>query len=257
VLTRRESYASGGSSDRVEDIFRLIASHLNEQVIITLMARRAIYNAVDFDTSISFEMTDESKMAVRNTIELKNRLSERFLAEVQRLRIPPLLGERFFSTEELRPYSKPGKSSVSGQAFLRTRGGDIRIGAGCEVQLFPTTDYITHYISQHEQLEQLQATPGFWRFMGDTSPVTEEARIAYRAWTIARSIEPLDVREVPFQKTAIADANGNFEFRDLPAGEYTLTCTITWQVGSETSGGLIVKSLKVEAGEAAKVMMTR
>src|SRR5437660_1605419 len=46
-----------------------------------------------------------------------------------------------FNEAEFTRYAGSGTSSVVGQAFLKTRGGEVRYGAGNEVVLVPATSY--------------------------------------------------------------------------------------------------------------------
>lgn len=58
-------------------------------------------------------------------------------------------------------------------------------------------------------------------------------------------------------RSTIADAQGNFEFRDLPAGDYILEVDIRWRAGSFMTGGLVTKPVSVVSAENPRVMLTR
>lgn len=134
-----------------------------------------------------------------------------------------------FNEAEFAPYEKDGNSTITGQAFLKTRGGDVKFGAGNTVTLLPATSY--------------------------TKEIRERVTIG------GERLGPEDSRLQKYRKTTIADGNGNFEFKDLPAGEYLLSCQITWEIpgdyGLRTTGGIAYGAVKVKADETAKVILTR
>jgi hypothetical protein len=53
-----------------------------------------------------------------------------------------------FNEAEFARYADSGNGSVIGQAFLKTRGGEVRYGAGNEVVLIPVTSYTTEHIQR-------------------------------------------------------------------------------------------------------------
>jgi hypothetical protein len=132
-----------------------------------------------------------------------------------------------FSDADFIPYAGKGDGKIIGQAFLKTKGGDVKYGAGNEVVLVPVTPY------------------------------TEEIN---RAVIEAVRMEPPDGRYLKYRRTTRADGQGNFEFTDLPAGEYFLGCSIYWQVGgryTQTTGGVANARTSVKSGETVKVILTR
>jgi hypothetical protein len=134
-----------------------------------------------------------------------------------------------FDEAEFAPYAASGTATVTGQAFLKTLGGDVKLGAGNTVQLLPVTTY------------------------------TSELR--RRGTLRGERVGPVDPRIEKYRRTTIADGNGNFEFRNLPAGEYYVTCVITWEIpsqyGLQQTGGIAYGTVQVGAGETAKVVVTR
>src|SRR5437588_13083015 len=57
--------------------------------------------------------------------------------------ITPQPRQTVFQEHEFAPYAGKGTSTVTGQAFLKTRGGEVKFGAGNEVWMFPVTSYTT------------------------------------------------------------------------------------------------------------------
>ena len=134
-----------------------------------------------------------------------------------------------FNPADYEKYDKPGTCTMTGQAFLRTVGGDVKFGAGCRVDLYPLTPY---------QAERLR--------MKTMNGV---------------NLEPLDQRVVPYVRSTWADGTGNFEFDHLPAGKYAAYCEIRWQVPNgyimSWTGGTAFGVIEVAPGETKKVVVTR
>jgi len=117
-----------------------------------------------------------------------------------------------------------------GQAFLKTRGGDVKMAAGNGVRLSPVTSY---------SLERLQ--------------VAEQGG----------SMEDYDPRLDQYVMDTTADAQGRFEFKNVPPGDYFLSTVVTWEapVGYRGAlvrqGGPIVKRITVKNGEEQQIILTR
>lgn len=127
-----------------------------------------------------------------------------------------------FNEADFEASAKSGTAVVQGQAFAKTRGGDVKLGAGNEVRLYPVNTYTTE--------ARNTATSGF--------------RPKH------------DPRFFKYVRKSTADAQGNFEFRDLPGGEYFVECSIFWEVGNATTGGVAHGRVKAEEGKAVKVLLT-
>jgi hypothetical protein len=134
-----------------------------------------------------------------------------------------------FIPEEYQPYRSPGTSTISGQAFMKTRGGDVKLGAGSAVVLCPVTTYSREWF----QVRVLQDVP-------TSTP---------------------DERTAQFTRTAIADSQGRFRFSGLPAGEYFIACYIRWEVPSEfglmPAGGWAYCKSHVDSSETSEIVATR
>ena len=107
----------------------------------------------------------------------------------------------------------------------------MKLGAGNQVELVPLTPYIK------ERLE--------------------------RATIRNENITPRDNRVEKYQRTTLADAQGHFEFKNIPAGEYYVTAKVTWEAPTgyqgalQTQGGFISKKIKVTDREEIEVILTR
>jgi hypothetical protein len=133
-----------------------------------------------------------------------------------------------FNESEMVPFSKKGSSTVSGQAFLKTRGGEVRYGAGSWVQLIPSTAYTRELLRYLVDDVRVENTDGRWS-------------------SHVRSVQ--------------ADGSGNFEFKDIPAGSYLLRCQIYWEVpsryGIRETGADVLDSVTIGDGEFKKVILTK
>lgn len=141
-----------------------------------------------------------------------------------------------FDESALQPFAAKGTSTLTGQAFLKTAGGVVRYGAGETVSLIPVTPYTT------------QRT---------------KALLAANDPMMASILAPQnELRLQKYVRTIIADASGNFEFQNIPAGDYYVACPVFWSVPSVISGatrhtgGVAYAKIKVGEGETVKVIVT-
>ncbi len=122
-----------------------------------------------------------------------------------------------------------GSGTIKGQAFMKTRGGDVKFGAGNKVELVPLTPYI------RERLD--------------------------RATIKAENVEPRDPRVEKYVRTTVADGSGNFEFSNIPPGSYAVYCEISWLVpgayGGNMTGGMAYATVTIKDAESIKVIVTR
>ncbi len=102
-----------------------------------------------------------------------------------------------FDASEYAPYEVRGTAELSGQAIAKARWGGVIYGAEDSVYLFPATRY----------------TGEWWQ----------------RTLVEGKYLSDPDPRSLAFMRTTIADEQGRFRFRSLPAGEYYVVCIITWE----------------------------
>lgn len=136
-----------------------------------------------------------------------------------------------FPEAEYATLPKSGKGTVSGQAFMKTVGGDVKLGAGSTINLNPVTSY-SKWASEN------------------------------RAY--AGGVTPYDPRLLQYMRQTIADGSGRFSFKDVPDGEYFVTGAVTWQAVQggayprlAQQGGVIWKMITVKNGESVEVMLTQ
>jgi len=129
-----------------------------------------------------------------------------------------------FDETALAPYAATGTATITGQAFLKTRAGDVKYGAGNKVALIPDTPY------------------------------TRARQDAIRR---GQKLGQPDSRLDKYTRYTQADGFGNFEFHNVPAGRYFVTCIITWEVGRYSkTGGVARAEITIEEGGSAKVVVT-
>lgn len=133
-----------------------------------------------------------------------------------------------FNEAEYAPYAEQGTASISGQAFLMTRGGDVKPCAGKNVYLEPRTAYSAEWFNTSILRNQT---------MADADPRADK-----------------------YTRRAIADADGRFRFDGLPAGDYILLCFVSWEVpgygGLQTTGGPAYAVASLSEGASVEVVMT-
>lgn len=139
-----------------------------------------------------------------------------------------------FPANEYESLNKAGNATVSGQVFMKTRGGDIKYGAGSTVWLNPKTSYSDQWYS-----------------------VTLSNRFQVEGFGVKRLSDP-DSRAADYIIHTQADGFGNFTFNNVPSGDYYLVSGVTWEApGGSRQGGYIVKIISVKDGDNLSIMVTR
>lgn len=136
-----------------------------------------------------------------------------------------------FPEAEYAALAKTGTAVVNGQAFLKTRGGDVKTAAGEDVMLNPVTSYSQQW-----------------------------AEVAYLG---GRDLTAADSRYAQYVRTTTANAEGRFTFTDVPPGDYYLTATVVWdaptgyQGALRRQGGLVSQRITVKDGDKLDIVLTR
>ncbi len=123
-----------------------------------------------------------------------------------------------------------GAAEIRGQAFLKTRGGDVKKAAGNEVLLNPVTSYSNQWFDVAVVNEQ---------------PLTEP-----------------DPRLADYLRAVTADADGRFTFAGVPPGEYYVSTKIVWEVpsaygGLRETGGFVFKKITIKDGDKLDLILTQ
>ncbi|MCG7584959.1 hypothetical protein [Photobacterium sp. OFAV2-7] len=135
-----------------------------------------------------------------------------------------------FNVEEVAWAKEPGSASISGEAFMRTQGGDIRTCAGIEASLTPVSSYAD------ERMLLLYGSN--WEGYNDSRQLPA-GPTEYNSSTIR----------------TICNADGEFYFNDLAAGEYYLVTPVTWMV-KQLQGGNMMRRVKLDDGESLSLIIT-
>jgi hypothetical protein len=124
---------------------------------------------------------------------------------------------------------QPGKGTITGQAFKKTVGGDVKYAAGNTVTLYPVTPYFREVLALWPQ----------------RNPPSVEVVV--------------DSSVFNFKKTTVADGEGRFSFTDLAPGEYYVETMITWGIptghGIETTGGNAFATATVMDGKNTPLIL--
>lgn len=147
-------------------------------------------------------------------------------------------------TSSYSPYAhmvRPGQGGISGNALLRTVGGDAKTCAGFPVQLMPDTPYVRERMTHiYGNAERGYGAPGR-QFSPPNSHYQTEAG-----------------------QRATCDAQGNFEFSNIEDGSYYLVSIVYWGVptGGQFStisqqGGSLMQRVTVSGGRTVRVVLTQ
>lgn len=122
-----------------------------------------------------------------------------------------------------------GTATVEGQAFMKTRGGDVKYGAGNTVLLIPNTPHSFDW---------------------------------YARITAGRQTPPeLDPRLARLVRKTTAGGDGRFKFENVPPGPYLILTSVTWEAptsyGLSMQGGYLGTAVVAENGKTQSVIITQ
>lgn len=134
-----------------------------------------------------------------------------------------------FSDAAFAPWAGSGPSSLTGQAFLKTVGGDVKTCAGERVTLIPANTYDNEWVGAASAGHSTHLPPYVGRYF----------------------------------RTTRCDADGRFGFTGLPARRWFVLTVVTWGVpnGNEffnttdTQGGELLRAIDLRPG-ANQVLLT-
>jgi hypothetical protein len=128
---------------------------------------------------------------------------------------------------EYEPFFASGTATLRGQAFLTQIGGGVVVAAGQTVQLDPATTIGNEW----------------WGKAGHT-------------WKW-RALTPPSAAFLKARRQTVADAEGRFTFKNLPAGKYYVRTEVTWYGGypSTLQGGLVGIPVEIADGEVREIVL--
>ena len=153
-----------------------------------------------------------------------------------------------FKPEAASWFEENGSSTITGQAFLRQRGGGVVTCAAEEVVLYPVTDYSEEVISAQFDGSKQKGYSSYYNVWGINSGSVEFN-------------PPVSAEFFDNTQTTICDAQGNFTFKNLPADkEYFLVSRVIWEVpdsyGMSTEGGSLMLRVSTQENETSEVVLT-
>ena len=147
---------------------------------------------------------------------------------------------RSLTPEEVAWSRGRGSNTVSGQALMRTRGGDVKTCAGLEAQLIPYTAYAQ---------ERIAFSFGAGR-EGFARPTTQ-------------TFDPDPAVYGETIRQTVCDAQGGFAFYNVPDGRYFVLVNVSWGAVSggyypyvAEQGGLLMGQVEVRGGETTRLILS-
>ena len=133
--------------------------------------------------------------------------------------------------------NQKGNSLIEGQAFLNQKGGGVVTCAGKNVSLLPVTEFAS------ERMMILYKN-------------IERGYLNYTAATMIQISPEAPPEYYSTGRQARCDAQGNFKFKNLPAGkEFYITTTVMWEVDYIPEGGYLMLKVKTKANEIIEVIL--
>lgn len=141
-----------------------------------------------------------------------------------------------FNPTDVAWSQQSGNSSIYGQAFLRTRGGEVRTCAGNKVSLFPKSAYTTEIYNVYQQKITHQVN---------------YSKVANR-----------DPAVLVYKRETRCDVSGSFHFDNLPVGDWYVETRVVWEArssgyGLSPQGGTLITPVHTNASGNSEVILTR
>lgn len=138
-------------------------------------------------------------------------------------------------------------AEISGQGFLKTKGGDVKTCAGNSVYLNIAgnhDDYVLAYGIYKLSVENQNLSAKIL----NTRDVEDSEEVKVKRNNLA------NIPKNKYYET-VCDAQGNFKFKNIKNGTYNIGTTVEWYVGYEKQGGFIHKKINV-ANSSSSVFIT-
>lgn len=139
---------------------------------------------------------------------------------------PPAEMQTKFVRADHDPYMQPGTGTITGQGFLRQKGGGVVTCAGSPVYMVPITPYfrelLTHLLKGRQVGGGERPDPAYSSLLKQTS----------------------------------CDAQGNFSFTNLPSGAWAVTTDVKWMAGNSQQGGSLLGRVTSTNGQSTQVLLS-
>lgn len=132
-------------------------------------------------------------------------------------------------------------AEISGQGFLKTKGGDVKTCAGNSVYLNIAgnqDDYVLAY-SLYKSSIKIQKLMEKINNINNVED-SEEVKIKRNKLN--------NISKSKYYETQ-CDAQGNFKFKNIKNGTYNIGTTVEWYVGYEKQGGFIHKEITIKGNQ--------
>lgn len=128
-----------------------------------------------------------------------------------------------------------GEGLVQGNAFMRTRDGEIITCAGSRVFLTRDTPYARE---RFDALYEGDVDSGFQRQFFDVEFTNGDPRYPDAG------------------RSTVCDSSGNFEFSGLGDGSYFVNTVVEWRAGRWLQGGRLMARFEIKDGQTQRVVLT-
>lgn len=154
----------------------------------------------------------------------------------------PIRLKSTFDENQAEKLLEKGKMTLTGEAFLRQRGGVVVTCAGQGVTLIPETQYAS------ERMMHIYGSP----YQGFRSA----ADVKYSPITFAAD----SASYYTYMKKTMCNAQGHFKFTNLKKGKYIITTSVVWDVPNgnyyTTQGGSLMQQISLEE-DNQHIILTR
>ena len=135
-----------------------------------------------------------------------------------------------FYPSEYWNHTEVGNGVITGEGFLRQRGGGVVTCAGSPVSLLPNTQYFRQFVKK--SLNNRYLSP----LLRTKRHITAEMKSVIRE--------------------TYCDAQGKFTFYNLPSENWIIMTNVSWDVGYRQEGGDIAEFIKSIDGQTVSGILS-
>lgn len=224
VKMTRSEFEAGLAKNLPATNYRSV-SHLGREIVISQDGLEATVTQKDIETTTKGGKDLKSITTATYKYELRD--GTIVLASMAESNVEQQEEDSSFSEADFAPYRGDGKSSLEGEAFVKTENGEVRNCSGESVFLAPDTPFDINVITAflfHVDLAMKKA--------GEAAPYWRESS---------------------------CDSQGKFTFEDIPAGKWIVITVVRWGnsgrvIGGQSEGGQLAKKIDLRSGKNRIVM---